>query len=242
MTTMTKDWDRHVIDAEQIARGTGFLHLRERILELAAPHETDVVVDVGCGTGLLALRLAERVERVWAIDISASMVDYLRTKAASAGIENIDAAVASAVSLPLVDACADLVVSNYCLHHLDAAGKRGALAEAFRVLRPGGRLVFGDMMFDLDPGDPRNRAVIAGKVRAMLQKGPAGVLRLAKNAIRLASGRWENPATADWWLEALAGAGFVDVHVDLLHHEGGIGHARRPLDAGMTAGVLPAAA
>ena len=230
MTTMTKDWDRHVPDAELIARGTGFRHLRDRILELAAPQPSDVVVDVGCGTGLLALELADRVERVWAIDISASMIDYLRTKAASADLDNIDGAVASAVSLPLVDDCADIVVSNYCFHHLDDAGKGRALDEAMRVLKPGGRLVFGDMMFDLDPADPRNRAVIADKVQAMMRKGPAGVLRLAKNAIRLASGRWECPARAGWWRQALRDAGFVDIDVCVLDHEGGIAHARRPTD------------
>jgi len=110
MTTMTKDWDRHVPDAEQIARGSGFRNLRDRILELACPDPGDVAVDVGCGTGLLTLELAGRVERVWAIDISASMIEYVRTKAASADLANVEAAVASAVSLPLVDASADVVV------------------------------------------------------------------------------------------------------------------------------------
>jgi ubiquinone/menaquinone biosynthesis C-methylase UbiE len=229
MATLTKDWNRHVNDAEEIARGTGFRHLRDRIIELAAPQPTDVVVDVGAGTGLLSLQLAGRVEQVWAIDICASMVDYLRAKAASANLQNVDAAVASAVSLPLVDAFADVVVSNYCFHHMGDAGKRRALDEAMRVLRPGGRLVFGDMMFDLDPADPRNRAVIAGKVRAMLRKGPAGMLRLAKNAVRLGCGRWEQPARAEWWQTALTEAGFVDVDVTVLEHEGGIASARRPL-------------
>ncbi|MDQ3677721.1 MAG: methyltransferase domain-containing protein [Actinomycetota bacterium] len=229
MTTLTKDWNRHVTDAEEIARGTGFRHLRDRILELAAPQATDVVVDIGSGTGLLSLKLAPLVEQVWAIDISASMVDYLRTKAASAGLQNVDAAVASAVSLPLVDAFADLVVSNYCFHHMGDLDKRRALQEAMRVLRPGGRLVIGDMMFDFAPDDPRNRAVIAGKARAMLHKGPAGVLRLAKNAVRLACGRWERPARAQWWRFALTEAGFTDVEVTLLEHEGGLAWARRPL-------------
>jgi len=226
---MPKDWNRHVADAEEIARGAGFHHLRDRIIELAAPQPTDVVVDIGSGTGLLSLEFAAQVQQVWAIDISASMAEYLRTKAASAGIDNIDVAVASAVSLPLIDAVADIVVSNYCFHHLDDVDKRRALREARRVLRPGGRLVFADMMFDLTPVHVRNRAVIAEKVRAMLRKGPAGVLRLSRNALRLACGRWERPARADWWRRVLNEVRFVDIDVEVLSHEGGIGRARRPV-------------
>ena len=137
----TKNWDHHVADAEEVARGAGFLGLRKRIVTLAAPGERDVVVDVGSGTGLLTLALAPSVAEVWAIDISPAMTEYLRTKAQSAGLENISPAVAPATSLPLVDSSADLVVSNYCFHHLSDAGKDRAIAEAHRVLRPGGRLV-----------------------------------------------------------------------------------------------------
>ena len=228
MATGTKNWDAHVAHAEEVARGAGFGHLRDRILELAAPQADDVVVDVGAGTGLLTLPLAERVAKLWAIDISPLMGEYLRAKAASAELTNIETVTASAVSLPLVDASADVVVSNYCFHHLDDAGKRRALEEIRRVLRPGGRLVFGDMMFRVSVADGRDRRVVAAKVRAMLRKGPAGVVRLARNAGRLASGRWERPARAEWWADALADAGFVDVTVEPLEHEGGIAVARRP--------------
>ena len=228
MATGTKNWDAHVAHAEEVARGAGFGHLRDRIIELAAARPEDVVVDIGAGTGLLTLPLAERVTRLWAIDISPLMGEYLRAKAASAGLDNIETVTASAVSLPLVDASADLVVSNYCFHHLDDAGKRRALAEIRRVLRTDGRLVFGDMMFRVSVADGRDRRVVTAKVRAMLRKGPAGVVRLARNAGRLASGRWERPARADWWSDTLADAGFVDVTVVPLEHEGGIATARRP--------------
>lgn len=223
-----KDWDKHVVPAEDVARSEGFQDLRDRILELADPRGGDVAVDVGAGTGLLTLPLAERVEKVFAVDISQPMVDYLATKATSAELDNVEAAVATAISLPLVDAGADLVVSNYCFHHLCDADKERALAEAYRVLRPGGRLVFGDMMFRVSVASGRDRRVLSDKARALVRKGPAGLARLLKNGARLAAGRWETPARAEWWADALRRAGFVDVEVSQLEHEGGIAAARRP--------------
>jgi ubiquinone/menaquinone biosynthesis C-methylase UbiE len=201
-----KDWDAHVTQAAG----------------------TDVVVDVGAGTGLLSLALADSVREVWAIDIAPSMTEYLKVKATSAGLQNVRVAVSSADSLPLVDGCADLVVSNYCFHHLPDPGKRLALAEAHRVLKPGGRLVFGDMMFGLALGDARDREVVSAKVRAIARRGPSGVLRIARNAGRIAAGRWEHPARGPWWERAMAEAGFIDVAVDVLDHEGGLAYGRRP--------------
>lgn len=228
MRALSKDWDRHVIEAEEVARGRGFRELRDRIIELADLHPDDRVVDVGAGTGLLSLAVAERVERVWAIDISPRMVEYLRAKSASADRHNIEAVVASGVSLPLVDQSASLVVSNYCFHHLDDRDKMRALREARRVLVPNGRLVLGDMMFRPALTDARDRRVISGKVRAMLRKGPAGAVRLAKNGLRFATACWEKPARPEWWAQALGEAGFIHVTVEPLPHEGGIASARRP--------------
>lgn len=223
-----KNWDHHVADAEEVARGEGFGNLRDRIVRLAEPRSGETVVDVGAGTGLLSLAVAPHVGRVWAIDISPAMVDYLQVKAASAELSNLKATVGSAVSLPLVDGSADVVVSNYCYHHLRDADKERALAEAFRVLRPGGRLVLGDMMFRVDLASPRNRRILGEKVASMVRRGPAGIVRLLKNALRYLTRRWEHPATADWWRHSLHRAGFKDVEIQLLDHEGGIAIARRP--------------
>lgn len=228
MPTLEKNWNAHVAHAEEIARSCGFTELRDQIVELAQPGPGDVVVDIGSGTGLLTLALAPRAQRVWAVDIAGAMTEYLRAKAASADLGNVETVTASAVSLPIVDAGADLVVSNYCFHHLTDDGKDRALAEIHRVLRPDGRLVFGDMMFRVSLHDARDRDVVRDKIRAMLRRGWPGALRLAKNGLRFAGGRWERPARAEWWEAALARAGFVDVEVRVLPHEGGVASARRP--------------
>ncbi len=224
----SKNWDARVTDAELVARSTGFCDLRDRILGLAEPRAGHTVVDLGSGTGLLSLAFAERSVRVWAIDSSPAMNEYLRVKARSAGLENIETVLASAVSIPLVDESADLVVSNYCLHELRPADKLRALGEARRVLKPGGRLVIGDMMFSLNLADPRDRRVVAVKLRTLARRGAPGVWRLLKNGARLASGRWEYPADATWWDDALRRSGFDRVRIETLAHEGGIVTAEAP--------------
>ncbi len=183
---------------------------------------------MGSGTGLLSLALAERAARVWAIDSSPAMCDYLRVKAASADLQNVETVRASAVSLPLVDGIADLVVSNYCLHELRRADKHRFLAEARRVLKPGGRLVIGDMMFSLNPTQTRDRRVVIVMLRKIAQRGLPGIWRLLKNAVRLLAGRWEHPANAAWWHEALTKSGFQQVRIEMLAHEGGIAIGETP--------------
>ena len=228
MRALTKDWDRHVIAAEEVARSRGFKHLRDEIVRHAEPSADDRALDIGAGTGLLSLALAHDVKRLTALDISPAMCEYVRAKADSAGVETLEAVVGSAASLPLVDGSVDLVVSNYCFHHLADRDKHRAIAEVMRVLEPGGRFVFGDMMFQVGVANPRDRRVVVDKTRAMLRKGPAGVARLAKNAIRVVTGSWEKPARPDWWKQALFEAGFTDVNVETLAHEGGIATARKP--------------
>lgn len=231
MVLLEKHWDRHVAEAEEVARGHGFIALRDCILERAAVGAGETVVDIGAGTGLLTLAVAGRAKKVWAIDVAPAMSEYLRAKAQSAGLSNVETVTTSAVSLPLVDDSVDVVLSNYCLHHLRGEEKHRALSEMHRVLVPGGRLVIGDMMFRLSLA-PRDRRLVASKVRAIAGRGPAGFVRLARNAGRVMTGRWESPERADWWQEAIERVGFTDVSVETMAHEGGIAAARKPRQAG----------
>jgi ubiquinone/menaquinone biosynthesis C-methylase UbiE len=223
-----KNWDEHVGDLAEMADSPGFQALRDEIIELAQPRPDDRVLDVGAGTGLLALALASEVEHVWALDVSNVMCHHLKDEAARLGLENVDVIRANATCVPLPRASVDLVVSNYCFHHLRNSDKDLALEELSRVLKPGGRLVFADMMFRVGIVDRRNRAVVASLIGRLLRRGPAGILRIAKNAFRYLTGRWEQPAEVAWWQGALERAGFTDVTVQALEHEGGMAFARCP--------------
>jgi SAM-dependent methyltransferase len=136
--------------------------------------------------------------------------------------------VGTATTLPYVDRSLDLVVSNYCFHHLSNRDKERALGEAFRTLRPGGRIVVGDMMFSLSVAGGRDRRLLRSKMGALLRKGPGGLVRLARNGLRLATGRWEHPAPPDWWRDAMARAGFTQIEVELLRSESAVVHGSRP--------------
>lgn len=225
---MDKNWDRHVQSVEQLADSGAFIALRDRILALARPSRHEATVDIGAGTGLLTMALAGRAGSVWAVDVSQAMCEYLHARVVAAGLKNVEPLVASAARLPLPDASVDLVVSNYCFHHLSDRDKERALAEVHRILRPAGRFVFADMMFGVGLLQPRDRQVLTAKMLRMARKGPAGLLRLARNGGRLLAGRWERPARPDWWERALARAGFTDIQVHVLEHEGGIAFALRP--------------
>jgi ubiquinone/menaquinone biosynthesis C-methylase UbiE len=220
-------WDDRVEAWEEVAASKAFLAIRDRIVELAEPRSDDYAVDLGAGTGLLSLALAQRVRELVAVDISEQMLARLDDAAAADGIHNVEPVVADLRRLPLEDESATLVVSNYAFHHLDDPGKELALAEARRILRPGGRLVICDMMFSISLA-PRDRRLVWEKVTALLRRGPAGAVRILRNAVRLAAGRWEQPAPPTTWEEMLVARGFEQVRIELLAHEAAVAVARRP--------------
>ena len=120
--------------------------LRESILRVArlAPGET--MLDVGCGTGTLAVAAGRRVGpdgRMFAIDAAPEMVAAARAKARKAGVE-IDVQQATAQALPFAGGQFDLVTATLVLHHLPRPGRETCAREMARVLRPEGRVLAVD--------------------------------------------------------------------------------------------------
>ena len=121
--------------------------LRRMTVEQALIKPGDSVLDVGCGTGEVTLLAKTRAKdgKVYGIDPVPEMIAVARNKAARKGLE-IDFRVGVIESLPFTDASIDVVTSSLMMHHLPDDLKVRGLAEIYRVLKPGGRLLIADFM------------------------------------------------------------------------------------------------
>jgi ubiquinone/menaquinone biosynthesis C-methylase UbiE len=165
---------------------------RALVVAHVAPRPGDTIVDVGCGTGSLALRIAhvEPQARIVGVDPDADILAVARRKAGAAGAafewrEGLGDALEAIVGA----GSADVVVSSLVLHQCPMAMKRAALASMHAVLAPGGRLVIADYAWQ--------------RTRAM---------RLAFRVVQLSDGFENTQPNADGVLPGLlAEAGFRDV-------------------------------
>jgi ArsR family transcriptional regulator len=120
--------------------GRSWKGLAEMLLKLLPPL---VVADLGAGEGTLSLLLAQRAERVIAVDSSPRMVEYGTDVAKRNGVTNLDYRLGDLEELPIGDSEADIALFHQTLHH--ALHPPVALAEAARILRRPGRVVVMDL-------------------------------------------------------------------------------------------------
>jgi ubiquinone/menaquinone biosynthesis C-methylase UbiE len=133
--------------------------LRARLADLARLAPGDAVLDVGCGTGTLAIVAKRRVGArgaVYGVDASPEMVARAARKAARAGVD-VSIQLARAEALPFPDARFDVVLSTLMLHHLPAPTRARLATEIRRVLKPGGRV----LAVDFEPPAQGRRGPIA---------------------------------------------------------------------------------
>ncbi len=152
--------------------------------------EGETVLDLGSGGGIdvfLAARRAGSSGRVIGVDMTPEMLERAEANAARAGLDNVEFRQGLIEDLPVEDATVDVIISN-CVINL-APDKAPVFAEAFRVLRPGGRLVVSDVVTD---------AALPAEIRDDL-------------------GSWSScvggALPQDDYLAAITGAGFTGVEV-----------------------------
>jgi ubiquinone/menaquinone biosynthesis C-methylase UbiE len=182
------DWLTPLYDL--VARLTGERRFKRRLVELARIASGQDVLDLGCGTGTLAL-LIKRTRpgvRVVGLDIDPRILAIARRKMQRAGVV-LELQEGSATEPPFAPASFDRVLTTLMLHHLTTAQKRAALTAARRLLRPGGELHVADW------GKPHN-----------------ALMRVASLGFRLVDGGETTDANLSGQLPALiAAAGFADV-------------------------------
>ena len=128
------------------------------------------VVEIGAGTGLFAREFADRMDSgtLYAVDSEPVMLDWMRGHLGKDGSTAIVVVDADAGSVPLPDAVADLVYSVNLHHELDNPAQM--IAEARRLLRPGGTLGIVDWKREATPkGPPMEHRVDAAEIRRQLE-------------------------------------------------------------------------
>jgi ubiquinone/menaquinone biosynthesis C-methylase UbiE len=121
--------------------GRSWQGLAETLLTLMPPM---VIADLGAGEGTFSQLLARRSKKVIAIDNSEKMVEYGRELARKHGVKNLEYRKGDLEEVPIRDATVDLAFFSQALHH--AQHPERAVAEAARILKPGGRIVVLDLL------------------------------------------------------------------------------------------------
>lgn len=137
------DWLTPLYDV--VARLVGERRFKRRLIEVAGIRAAHDVLDLGCGTGTLALMVHEMRPgaRVTGLDIDPCILAMARRKSARAGAD-IALVEGSATSPPFPAGSFDRILTTLMLHHLTTAQKQETLAAARRLLRPGGELHIAD--------------------------------------------------------------------------------------------------
>ncbi len=121
--------------------GRSWEGLSEMLLRLLPPM---TIADLGAGEGTLALMLAQRARKVIAVDSSRKMVEFGADVAARNGVNNLEYRMGDLEELPIADGEVDLALLHQSLHH--ALHPQKAVDEAWRIVRPGGRIVIMDLL------------------------------------------------------------------------------------------------
>nr|WP_320050374.1 methyltransferase domain-containing protein [uncultured Desulfuromonas sp.] len=137
--TIVDQFTRQAIPFTQLP---GHLDAIEMLVAMSNVTNTDHVLDVACGPGLVACEFARTAHHVTGIDLTQAMIDQARVHQQELGLTNLSWQVGTALPLPYADNSFSIVVTRYSFHHF--LDPHAALDEMIRVCQPGGRIVIAD--------------------------------------------------------------------------------------------------
>jgi len=123
----------------------------EAILQALKLGGTDRVIDLGCGTGAFSLYAARRCAKVYAVDVSKTMLENTARKAKREGLNNIVFCKGGFLTYEHAEEPVEAVVSTAVLHHLPDFWKQAGLLRVAKMLKPGGLFYLMDVIFSFPP-------------------------------------------------------------------------------------------
>ena len=233
--TSYKAANNDALDNKNTGNSTGLAKVTAAVVAAAHARPGDRIIDLGCGTGQVSLRLAERGARVLAVDGSQVAVRRLAAIAGERSLTGLEVLATPIDALTLPAGSADLIVTSYALHRLRDADKQRLVGAAYHWLRPGGTLIVADMMFGRGTSS-QDRAIIKSKVRSLARKGVGGWWRIAKNSYRYLVRVQDHPVSISAWTTMFARAGFTGITAYSIVNEAGLVSGRRPSVPGQAPG------
>lgn len=115
-----------------------------------------IILEIGTGTGELAIRLSERCRKVYACDVSEKMLSFASKKAGQMNINNIEFVHSGFLNLNFESGIFDAVISQLALHHLPDFWKSVAINNISALLKKGGKFYLLDSMFSFESGEYEN--------------------------------------------------------------------------------------
>ena len=182
----------------------------DAVLDAIGVAAGQVLIDFGSGTGTFAIQAARRGARVHAVDVSPAMLAHARSKAARAGVSNIEFHHAGFLTYAHAGLPADAISTTFAFHHLPDLWKGVALERMRDMLKPGGRLHMHDVIVEQTGALEKVRAFVDRQAAAggdFLREDAEGHFR-------------EELSTYDWVMDGLfERAGFT---IDRKHIEHGV--------------------